>query len=152
MNVGTKEQKIMPALIAQERHIGHFDRERTWPLDPRMAMFVLEAGSLAPELLQQRADERIPCRIDATIASADPRAIEASDTFVYIRDYNDGHVGFICERELAVGSLMWMHLTRDDGERIHLPCRVGRSRHFMTGWHEGVLDLCEEPASIAIPA
>lgn len=144
----------MPALIGHGRQIGQLgqlDRERAWPLDARMAMFVLEAGGFQPEVIRSRHNDRMPCRNQATLVAAS-RAGGLTEATIYIRDYNDGHIGFISELELPMDALVWMHLTTDAGEVIQTPCRIGRSRPFMAGWYEGVLHLSEERAQVAIPA
>ena len=75
--------------------------DRTWPLDARMAMFVLEAGGQDPQFVRERHSPRQACRIIATVCGSDPRSL--AHWIVYIRDMNDGHLGFISQTNLTVG-------------------------------------------------
>jgi hypothetical protein len=129
----------MQALLEQADPISHVERERAWPLDARMAMFVLEAGGSDPQAIQHRTAERVPCRIVGTVCEDDPTAL--AHAIVYVRDANDGHLGFICQSDLPVGKILQLNFATPRGQSFHGPCRIGRSRPFMTGWNEGVLEL-----------
>lgn len=121
------------------------DRERTWPLDARMAMFVLEAGG-QPDPVEHaavernRSTERQPCRMVGTVC--DNRDLHGH-AIVYVRDLADRHIGFICQNSLPVGKTVWLHCSTDDGKTLRTPCQIGRSRQFMSGWNEGVLHVCD---------
>src|SRR5438132_8427221 len=125
----------MQALTEERSHLTAFERERAWPLDARMAMFVLEAGGADPQFTRERAAPRQACRIIATLCGDDPHAL--AQTIVYVRDMNDGHFGFISQVHLPVGATMSLHCSTDQGGAIRTACEIGRSRPFMTGWNEG---------------
>ncbi len=131
----------MQVLLQQRSHILPIDRERSWPLDARMAMFVLEAGGQDPQVTRDRGSPRQTCRIIATVCGPNPRSL--SHSIVYVRDINDRDMGYICQTPLPVGQTVWLNCSNDDGESIRTPCRIGRSRQFMSGWNEGVLHVSE---------
>ena len=113
--------------------------ERTWPLDARMAMFVLEAGGQDPQPVRDRSAPREPFRMIATLTDRDQR--KPSHATVYVRDRTPQHLGFICQNELPVGSTVWLDCASEDGHAFRTPCEVARLRPFMSGWHEGVLHV-----------
>ena len=119
--------------------------DRTWPLDARMAMFVLEAGGQDPQFIRQRQSERHPRRIIATVCGPDPRLL--AHGIIYVRDMNDGHLGFICQNNLPIGERVMVHCATEDGQTVRLKCQVWRSRPFMQGWNEGMLQVCESDAA-----
>ena len=129
----------MPATTHKRSHLHHPDRERAWPLDARMAMFVLEAGGQDPQIPRDRSASREPCRIMGTVC--DPEAENLAHAIVYVRDKDPEHLGFICQSKLPVGTTLWLNCLTEDGQPIRTPCHVKRSRSFMTGWHEGVLQV-----------
>lgn len=129
----------MQATTEKRSHILPLDRERAWPLDARMAMFVLEAGGHAPESMLERHEPREACRIIATVCGQDPRSLTHS--IVYVRDITPGHMGFICQSELPVGTTLSLNCVTEDGQTVRSACQIRRSRSFMKGWHEGVLHL-----------
>jgi len=95
--------------------IGLLERERTWPLDARMAMFVLEAGGFHPEITRERTLPRLACRIEATVALSKDESGPAdqsslADAIIYIRDFNPGHVGYISNCELPTGARVLVDL------------------------------------------
>ena len=135
----------MQALIEQRSHVLPQDRERAWPLDARMAMFVLEAGGQDPQFIRERQSERQPCRIIGTICGLHSRSL--AHAIIYIRDMNDGHLGFICQSNLPVGERVMVHCATEDGQTVRLECRIGRSRSFMQGWNEGVVHVSENEAA-----
>ena len=135
----------MQAILEQRSHLLPYDRERTWPLDARMAMFVLEAGGQDPQFIRQRQSERHPCRIIATVCGPDPRSL--AHGIIYVRDMNDGHLGFICQNNLPIGERVMVHCATEDGQTVRLECQVWRSRPFMQGWNEGMLQVCESDAA-----
>src|SRR3954462_1579121 len=98
---------VMQAILEQRSHVLPIDRERTWPLDARMAMFVLEAGGQNPQIVHERHSERQPCRVIGTVCGPNPRSLMHS--IIYIRDMNDGHLGFICQGDMAVGKTVVLH-------------------------------------------
>src|SRR3954463_5915372 len=114
----------MQLLSEQRSHILPLDRERAWPLDARMAMFVLEAGGQDPQFIHERESERQACRIIATVCGQDPRSLTHS--IVYVRDISDGLLGFICQSSLAVGKTVVLHCVDETGRSHRLPCRIGR--------------------------
>lgn len=116
-------------------------RERTWPLDARMAMFVLETGGQDPQVTRDRSAPRHPCRIMGTVVTDNPKAL--GQKIVYVRDMNTGHLGFISQNELPVGAKLLLNCLGDHGVPERMVCKVSRSRSFMKGWHEGVLRVCE---------
>jgi hypothetical protein len=107
-----------------------------------MAIFVLEAGGSPPQATRQRLAPRHTCRIVGTICEDDPSAL--AHAIIYVRDANEGHLGFICQSNLPVGKTVWLHCSTSQGQSFHASCRIGRSRAFMSGWNEGVLDLSNE--------
>jgi len=129
----------MRTLLEQADPIPHVERERAWPLDARMAMFVLEAGGADDGATHQRTAQRTPCRIMGTVCEDDPQAL--AHAIVYVRDATQKHLGFICQSNLPVGKIVWLNFSTPHGQKVQAPCRIGRSRPFMTGWNEGVLDL-----------
>ena len=135
----------MQAILEQRSHLLPYDRERTWPLDARMAMFVLEAGGQDPQFIRQRQSERHPRRIIATVCGPDPRLL--AHGIIYVRDMNDGHLGFICQNNLPIGERVMVHCATEDGQTVRLECQVWRSRPFMQGWNEGMLQVCESDAA-----
>ena len=66
-----------------------------------MAMFVLEAGGQDPQFTRERQSAREACRIIATVCGSDPRSL--AHWIIYIRDMNDGHLGFISQSNLPIG-------------------------------------------------
>src|SRR4051812_37484700 len=58
---------FMQVLTHTRSHSQPLDRERTWPLDARMAMFVLEAGGQPAPNERDRSAARQPCRIIGTL-------------------------------------------------------------------------------------
>jgi hypothetical protein len=132
-------EHLMQALTHRRSHFSAQDRERTWPLDARMAMFVLEAAGHDPETIRERAQERHACRIIATVCGPDRRSL--SHSILYVRDITPGHMGFICQSDLPVGATVSLNCTTEEGQNIRGECRIGRSRQFMQGWNEGVLHI-----------
>ena len=108
----------MQAILEQRSHLLPYDRERTWPLDARMAMFVLEAGGQDPQFIRQRQSERHPRRIIATVCGPDPRLL--AHGIIYVRDMNDGHLGFICQNNLPIGERVMVHCATEDGQTVRL--------------------------------
>ena len=129
----------MQAILEQRSHVLPYDRERSWPLDARMAMFVLEAGGQDPQFTRERQSAREACRIIATVCGSDPRSL--AHWIIYIRDMNDGHLGFISQSNLPVGQTLVLHCASEDGQTLRTECRIGRARQFMQGWNEGVLQF-----------
>ena len=129
----------MQATTERRPHFCPQDRERAWPLDARMAMFVLEAAGQDPQPVRDRSAPRQPCRMIATLTDQDQR--KASHATVYVRDRTPQHMGFICQNELPVGSTVWLDCATDDGQPFRTPCQVARLRPFMSGWNEGVLQV-----------
>jgi len=129
----------MQTLTQRRPDLFPLDRERAWPLDARMAMFVLEAGGHGPQFVRDRAEERQSCRIIGTVCDSDRASLKHS--IVYVRDVTPRHMGFICQSPLPVGTTVWLNCSDENGQSIRTPCRVGRARQFMSGWTEGVLDL-----------
>src|SRR6476469_6064293 len=127
----------MQATTEKRSHILPQDRERAWPLDARMAMFVLEAGGNDPEQPRERNQPRQTCRIIATVTSPDSRSL--THAILYVRDTTTGHMGFISQSKLPVGSTVWLNCADESGQKLHAECQIGRSRAFMSGWNEGVL-------------
>jgi PilZ domain len=132
----------MQAQIEHEYPTPRLNRERTWPLDARMAMFVLEAGGAGPTFTRHRSVPRHACRIMGTLCNDDPKSLTHS--IVYVRDISDGNLGFISQHNLPIGQTVWLNCTVNEGAPVRTPCRIGRSRAFMKGWHEGVLHLTVE--------
>ena len=136
----------MQAILEQRSHFLPHDRERTWPLDARMAMFVLEAGGQDPQFIRHRQSERHVCRMMATVCGPDPRLL--AHWVIYIRDMNDGHLGFISQSNLPIGERVIVHCATEDGQTVRIECQIRRSRPFMQGWNEGMLEVCvEDPAA-----
>jgi hypothetical protein len=137
---------VMQAILEQRSHVLPYDRERSWPLDARMAMFVLEAGGQDPQFTRERQSEREPCRIIATVCGPDPRFL--AHWVIYIRDMNDGHLGFICQSNLPIGERVMVHCATEDGQTVRIECQIQRSRPFMQGWIEGALQVCKSDAVV----
>jgi len=135
-------EQHMQATTGRRSHILPLDRERAWPLDARMAMFVLEAGGADPQSTRDRIEPRQPCRIIGTLRGPDPRS--PTHSIVYVRDTAPGYMGFICQSDLPVGSTVWLNCATEDGQSVRTQCHIGRSRAFMQGWNEGVLQLSGE--------
>ena len=136
-------EHLMQATTERRSPTTPMDRERAWPLDARMAMFVLEAGGCGPEFIRDRAHPRQACRIMGTVCDSGPRSLAHS--IVYVRDLTPGHMGFICQSDLPVGSTVTLNCTAEEGGLVHAECQIGRSRRFMRGWSEGVLRVLQSP-------
>ena len=119
------------------------DTQRLWPLDARTAMFVLEAGGDDSQVMRERSAERRSCRAHATVH----RDLQdgSSDRTIYLRDLSHQCVGFISADALKPGE----HIRFSFADAAELPGRFGtqiggqvrRSREFMNGWFEGVIEL-----------
>jgi hypothetical protein len=134
-------EQIMQTVAQKRSYFLPMDRERAWPLDARMAMFVLEAGGSGPEFTRDRTEPRQACRLMGTICENNPRSL--SHAIVYVRDTTPGHMGFICQTTLTVDSKVVLNCEDAYGETTRILCRVGRSRPYMKGWSEGVLHTSE---------
>jgi hypothetical protein len=135
----------MQVLLEKRSALVPLDRERTWPLDARMAMFVLEAGGQParqlPAVMRDRSLERQPCRIIARVCDGD--STSDAHTTIYVRDIAQQHIGYISETDLRVGKFIQLCCVDEAGQSFQASCRIGRSRPFMSGWNEGVLHLCD---------
>jgi hypothetical protein len=149
------------------------ERERSWPLDARLAMFVLEAQAsessadddgaagdaepAVPHQTRRRRDDRLACRFEAALLyptpatanalsqnGGDESTIAAVAATAYVRDLSPGHAGFICREPLQAGQLCWLRLDQADGSNVTLRGIVGRCRAFMEGWSEGVVRFATE--------
>jgi len=129
----------MELLIGQGRRSQFLDLEESWPLDARMALFLLEsAGETTNGTFADRTLDRFGCRVRARlvrICDGRPESFE-----IFVRDLSVGHVGFVSQKPLDVGGEYQLHFTPADAS-LQIPCVVGRSREFTDGWREGVLYL-----------
>jgi hypothetical protein len=106
-------------------------QEQSWPLEVRLALFVLEAGAdLAGEQAclsspdhdpqqstrtRPRRGAREMCRIRAKLVPLTNGAGPSSGTphetaNIYLRDTSDAFAGFICDQPLEIGAPFWLSL------------------------------------------
>jgi hypothetical protein len=111
------------------------DREKTWPLDARVAMFVLEAG--LPNPANRRRRQRHHMRVAADWGVGE----SLSERKLYVRDVNSQYVGFITAQAIEVGTRGTIYLEGTDGVRVAVQAVVSRCRQFMEGWYEGCLEF-----------
>ena len=110
--------------------------EQTWPLDARMALFLLETQGDAVSGDRPRQLDRIGCKARARlmrVSSGRPEMVE-----LFVRDLSAEHIGFICSQPLVIGDEYECELSHISAR---LSCVIGRCREFSAGWYEGVLGL-----------
>ena len=136
----------MELVTGQGRPAPGVDSEQTWPLDARMALFLLESEGPPVQQSSQRASERCTCRIQAQVMRASETGIEHVE--IFLRDLSDSHMGFVSNRPLEVGATYELNL-HATGDKLATAarCVVLRSRSFMTDWHEGALQLVRRQQS-----
>jgi hypothetical protein len=141
----------MELSIGQGRPLAGVNDEQSWPLDLRMAMFLLESEGPPVQHGADRAGERFICRIRARVMRATDTGIEHVE--IFLRDVNETHVGFVSAKALEVGADYELDLQPADGEaQSSAVCAVVRSRCFMGGWHEGALQIHKrQPMTSAAP-
>jgi len=129
------------------------DGERAWPLDARLALFMLEsacaehaAQSNAPA---PRSLDRFSCRVRARLWRIQDGAVERAEVFV--RDLSAAHAGFVTDHPIEVGGTFVLDFAPEPGSPQRVSCVVGRCRPFMDDdrWHEGVLHIYETTAQHA---
>ncbi len=134
----------MQTLSAPLRYHEFRDTQTAWPMDARTALFVLEAGGSTEQYFDRRDSDRTPCHVEATACSADDPA-QLGQFILYTHDIDSLHLGFVAAQNLAVGSHVQVNLTLND-QSFQLTGTIGRCRHFMEGWFEGVIHFdCEAP-------
>jgi hypothetical protein len=129
----------MGAVIAHGGRSVFRNLERSWPLDARMAMFVLEAEGALEHEGRTRELERFVCRVGARLKPMNDARLGMLD--VFIRDVSAEHAGFISSHAVDVGASCWIDFVPAEGAPVRTVCTVGRCREFMNGWFEGVIHL-----------
>jgi hypothetical protein len=134
----------MQAAGTQLRYREFRDTQSTWPMDARAALFVLEAGGADEFYIERRESDRATCHVEATGCSADDPA-QLAEFILYLRDIDPLHAGFVTSQSLPLGHHVQVNFTLDD-RRYQLTGTIGRSRPFMEGWSEGVVNFDHEIA------
>jgi len=118
------------------------DLEQTWPLDARMALYLLESETTETSQPARTASPRnlarTACRVRAKlvrVCDGRPECVE-----MFVRDLSVGHIGFVCTSPLQCGDEYQLNFTPSDLP-VQISCVVGRCRGFIDGWNEGVLHL-----------
>ena len=129
----------MELFTGHGRRSRFLDLEESWPLDARMALFLLEsAGQATGASISGRVLDRFPCRVRARlvrISDGRPESIE-----IFIRDLSTAYAGFLSSQPLNCDDEYQLHFTPSEAP-LQISCLVGRSREFTDGWHEGVFRL-----------
>jgi hypothetical protein len=124
----------MERLSVQGCRAHNSEGDQSWPLDARMAVFLLETEGEHCGHAHARAQQRNPCRARASIDGVE----------FFIHNMCDGHLGFVTNQPLEI-----------DTECTLFPMQftavVGRCREFTNGWYEGVLHLRAIPAELIVP-
>jgi hypothetical protein len=120
--------------------------ESGWPLDARVALFMLESAcevqTACPESPSwPRALDRFRCRVRGWLRRRNRGAIESEE--IYLRDISTAHAGFITHQPLEIGGEYVLEFAPAGRSPMCVTCTVGRCRPFMDGgqWSEGVLHL-----------
>jgi len=132
----------MQTLPAPLRYREFRDTQTAWPMDARAAMFVLEASGSSEQYYDRRDSDRTPCHVEATGCSADDPT-QLAQFILYVRDIDALHMGFATAQNLPLGSHVQVNLTLND-RSFQLTGTIGRCRHFMEGWFEGVVHFDKE--------
>src|SRR5436309_1359030 len=92
------------------------DQEPSWPLDARMALFVLEAEGQQLESGAAREIDRQRCRVRARVMRVNLGKPQASE--IFIRDLTVSHIGFISNVPLEIGAECEVDFTQATPARV----------------------------------
>src|SRR5262245_22534841 len=120
---GLNSEGVMGLAMGQGCPDTFVNLEQTWPLDARMAVFLLEAeGDVVPQIYPRELD-RFPCRVRARLMRVKDKMLQFVEVFV--RDLSIGHVGFVSSEPLEVGAIYQLDFT-PGSKPVHVSCVVGR--------------------------
>jgi len=136
-------EAVMGLTIGQGSPPTTIDQESDWPLDARMALFVLEAEGRWVEAGVARELDRQRCRVRARVMRVNLGKPHASE--IFIRDLSVTHIGFISSVPLEISAEYEVDFTQTTPARV--TCITRRCRQFTRGWYEGVLTLQQSQAA-----